>query len=102
MTTEEFVRNFKIESDVLIDSYLNTNSQTQVQSLIKAMNPTEEQKPILEKMLKNVVRDVFYTILLGLDGTSCIGNMQQSFDIQDKKGNRITDIEVYAYKYFQE
>ncbi|WP_181858425.1 hypothetical protein [Winogradskyella arenosi] len=47
--------------------------------------------------------DVFYTILLGLDGCASIGGIQETYELKDENGNQLNgEIEGYAYEYFQE
>ena len=54
-------------------------------------------------MLNSILRDTFYTILLGLDGCAAIGNYQQLYEIKDENGNLISgEIDGYAYEYFHE
>ena len=56
-------------------------------------------------MIDILLDDVFYTILLGLDGESPIGNTQQVYKIYDQDDNLISDcgeLEASAYEYFHE
>ena len=46
-----------------------------------------------------------YPVLLGLDGESSIGNIQQTYKIYDEEGSLISDcgeLEASAYEYFHE
>ena len=54
--------------------------------------------------MDRLLNDVFYSILLGLDGECSIGNTQQTYKIYDEDGNLISDcgeLELSAYEYFQ-
>ena len=103
MTAKEFVENFKLEKDSLLKEFTNIESQTEVQKLIQSMKLNEEQAEILKEVLNSTLRDTFYTILLGLDGCSMIGESQQLYEIKDENGNLISgEIEGYAYEYFHE
>lgn len=52
--------------------------------------------------MNGVLRDAFYTTLLGLDGEAQIGERQETFKIEDENGNELTggEIESYAWEYF--
>lgn len=103
MSTEEFVKAFYIEKQDLLREYLLKNPQSEVGQLIKMLNLTDQQSEIMEKIIDNSLTDIFYTILLGLDGSASIGGIQEAYDLKDEKGNQLNgDIETYAYEYFQE
>ena len=47
--------------------------------------------------------DIFYTILLSLDGSALIGGTQEMYDLKDEKENKICgEIEGYSYEFFHE
>ena len=103
MTAKEFVENFKLEKDSLLKEFTNIESKSEVQKLIQSMKLNEEQAEILKEVLNSTLRDTFYTILLGLEGCSMIGESQQLYEIKDENGNLISgEIEGYAYEYFHE
>ena len=63
----------------------------------------DNQDEIMKKVLDSSFTDVFYTILLGLDGSASIGRIQEMYDLKDENGNQLSgEIEGYAYEYFQE
>lgn len=103
MTAKEFVENFKLEKNSLLLEFTNIDSQSDVQQLIQSMELNEEQSEILKQVLDSVLRDTFYTILLGLDGCASIGKNQELYEIKDEDGNLLSgEIEGYAYEYFHE
>ncbi|MCH4829247.1 hypothetical protein [Flavobacterium columnare] len=103
MTTEEFVKAFYIEKQDMLKEYLSENSITEVGQLIKSLNLTEEQYEVMKKILDNSFTDIFYSILLGLDGCASIGGIQQMYDLRDEDGNQLSgEIDGYAYEYFYE
>ena len=58
----------------------------------------------LKEVIDTLLTDVFYSVLLGLDGENSIGNTQQTYKIYDEDGNLISDcgeLELSAYEYFQ-
>ncbi len=103
MNTEEFVKAFYSEKQNFLKEYLSEKSETEVGELIKSLNLTEQQTEIMKKVLNSSLTDIFYTILLGLDGSASIGGIQEMYDLKDEKGNQLSgEIEGYAYEYFQE
>ena len=84
MTSDEFVKIFYIEKLNFLKSCF------------------EEQ---LKEVIDTLLTDVFYSILLGLDGENFIGNTQHTYKIYDEEGNLISDcgeLEASAYEYFHE
>ena len=65
-------------------------------------NTQQEQ---LKEVIDSLLTDVFYSVLLGLDGEHSIGNIQQTYKIYDQEGSLISDcgeLEASAYEYFHE
>ena len=84
MTSDEFAKNFYIEKLKFLKSCF------------------EEQ---LKEVIDTLLTDVFYSILLGLDGEHSIGDTQHTYKIYDEEGNLISDcgeLEASAYEYFHE
>ena len=113
MTTEEFVRSFKTQKDEMLKLYFSEPSAVSPSSVshagtyIRSLHLTTEQSVIMRKILNVALADVFYSILLGLDGCARIGDMeQQSFQIQSEDGSIVCRgdgiLEGLAYKYFHE
>lgn len=101
---KEFVKLFYLEKQHLNNYYLDTGveKQTLASNLFKRLDLDEQQTPIFKELLDTILTDAFYTILLGLDGETSIGGVQQSYKIIDEEGNNLSegDIETYAYEYF--
>ena len=103
MKTEEFVKAFYSEKQNFLKEYLSEKSETEVRQLIESLNLTDQQTEIMKKILDSSFTDIFYTILLGLDGSASIGGIQEMYDLKDENGNQLSgEIEGYAYEYFQE
>jgi hypothetical protein len=102
MTAEEFVKEFYIERKSLIEFYLKSDKQTDVGQLIASLNLDAEKSERLRQILNAVLRDAFYTVLLGLDGEAQIGTKQEAYKILDENEGEITggEIETYAWEYF--
>ncbi|WP_040252120.1 hypothetical protein [Psychroserpens mesophilus] len=103
MKTEELVKAFYTEKQDLLKEYLSENAETEVGQLIKSLNLTKDQSVVIEKIMNSTLTDVFYTILLGLDGCASIGGIQEMYELKDENGNQLNgEIEGYAYEYFYE
>ncbi|WP_405605929.1 hypothetical protein [Polaribacter sp. Asnod1-A03] len=103
MNTEELVKAFHTEKQDFLKEYLSENPESEVGQLIKSLNLTNEQNVIMEKIMNTTLTDIFYTILLGLDGCASIGGIQEMYELKDENGNQLNrEIEGYAYKYFHE
>ncbi|BDD03963.1 hypothetical protein [Aureibacter tunicatorum] len=105
MNTKEFVKAFYNEKQKFLAEYLSKNSETEVGQLVSSLNLTNDQTEIMKKLMDGALTDVFYTILLGLDGSASIGGEQEMYDLKDENGNQLSgdgEIEAYAYEYFQE
>ena len=103
MNAEEFVKAFHTEKKNFLNEYLADKTESEVGLMIKTLNLNNEQSEILKRILNSSFTDIFYTILLGLDGNASIGGIQQMYQLKDEKGNQISGkIEGYAFEYFQE
>ncbi|HCQ12861.1 hypothetical protein, partial [Flavobacterium sp.] len=101
MNAEEFVKAFYEEKQNILNIYINNNPETEVGKLIKSLNLSDDQEVILNKILDSSFTDVFYSILLGLDGCASIGGIQEMYELKDENGNKLSgegEIEGYAYE----
>jgi hypothetical protein len=107
MTTEEFVKNFYLEKQNSIKSSFDTQSEyrTLVSTKIEELNLDKIETEKLKKIISYLLDDTLYSILLGLDGSASIGNLQETFKIFDEEDNLISecgDLAGHAYEYFHE
>ena len=107
MTSDEFVKNFYLEKLKFLKLSFEQSSQypNTVNIKIKEMGLTEIQTDQLKKVMDRLLNDVFYSILLGLDGECPIGKIQQVYSLYDEEGCLISDcgeLEASAYQYFHE
>jgi hypothetical protein len=103
MDAHEFVANFKKEKEHCLKTYTSTDVKTAVSELIAQMELNNAQKEKMAEVLNALLIDVFYSTLLGLDGSSSIGDMQHTFKIYDEENNLISDcgeIEDAAWEAF--
>ena len=109
MTPKDFVEGFYKEKQNLLKQYLSPESQSEVGALIKSMGLDKEQSDVLEKLLNSSFTDIFYTILLGLDGCASIGGLlQQQYTVLDENNEQVCgeehlgEVEALAYEYFHD
>ena len=102
MTPDEFVKNFYLERKNLVDLYLSPGEENDISKLIADLKLDEQKTERLRQILYGVLRDAFYTTMLGLDGEAQIGEVQEKYKIEDENGNELTggEIESYAWEYF--
>ncbi|MFN5468624.1 MAG: hypothetical protein ACK5AM_10985 [Pirellulaceae bacterium] len=105
MKADNFARQCRLEKDALLASYFDPGADTRVSMEIRDMQLDEPKLAALREILDGALTDAFYTILLGLDGAASIGGTQQSFDLRDESGARITgdgELEAAAFAHFHE
>jgi hypothetical protein len=102
MTSDDFAKGFYLERKQLLELYFKSDNNTDVSQLISSLQLDQEKTERLKQILNAVLRDAFYTVLLGLDGEAQIGNRQETYKILDEEGNELTggEIEVAAWEYF--
>ena len=107
MTSDEFAKNFYIEKLKFLKSCFEHSPQypSAVNAKIKEMALDNTQQEQLKEVIDTLLTDVFYSVLLGLDGENSIGDTQQTYKIYDEEGNLISDcgkLEASAHEYFHE
>lgn len=105
MNSKEFVELFYKEKNNLLKIYFDSLEDTEVGLNIKRLKLEEDEIETMKSIIDNVITDTMYTILLGLDGSASIGDLQQMYELYDENGCNLTisgEIEEYAYEYFQE
>ena len=107
MTSDEFAKNFYLEKLNFLKSCFEEHPKhpSAVNAKIKEMALDSTQQEQLKNVVNTLLTDVFYSILLGLDGEHSIGDIQQTYKIYDEEGNLISDcgeLEASAHEYFHE
>ena len=107
MTSDEFAKNFYLEKLNFLKSCFEEQPKypSAVNAKIKEMALSNSQQEQLKDVIDTLLTDVFYSVLLGLDGEHSIGNIQQTYKIYDEDNNLISDcgeLEASAYEYFHE
>lgn len=100
MTAEEFVKNCYKEKENMQKIYFDKNEETyvgeQIKNIVSKGIPDEEVK----KLIDSVMNETFYTMLLGLDGETSLGDVQMQYKLFDENDNLIEGIESSAYDIF--
>ena len=105
MSPEEFVRAFTQEKASQMLDYFSDDPQTATGQLIKSLGLDSSQISALKNAFDTCLTDTYYTVLLGLDGSCGIGEMQHTFKIYDEENHLLSDcgdLEAEAYTQFHE
>ena|SRR5438309_8867317 len=87
----EFVVALKDQRDGMFDRYAAPEPRTYVARLLADAALSDHQKRQVLKALDTALTDTFYTILLGLDGATAFGGLeQQPFVITDESGQVVS------------
>lgn len=102
MTPENFAKEFYKEKKKSIDLYFDFEKRTEVGELIKSLNLDEKGNERIRQIVNGILTDSLYTILLGIDGATVIGENQELYKLLDENGKEITggEIESEAWEYF--
>lgn len=102
MIAEDFVKNCYKEKQEMLKMYFDKEKETQVGNQIKNIISKGISSDELKKMINSVMNEVFYTMLLGLDGETSLGDVQMQYKVYDKNDNLLDGIESYAYDAFMD
>lgn len=102
MTAEEFVNNCYKEKQEMLNIYFDSQKETQVGNQIKNIVLKGISNDEIKELLDSVMNEVFYTILLGLDGEASLGDVQMQYKVYDENDNLLDGIESYAYDAFMD
>jgi hypothetical protein len=89
-----------MEKDGLLELFMSTAGETVISQRIASMGLSEQQTIALREVLNLTLTDTLYTLLLGLDGATSIGGVQQSYRVLDEDGCLICgdgSVEAEAY-----
>ena len=86
----------------MLKMYFDKEKETQVGNQIKNIISKGISSDELKKMINSVMNEVFYTMLLGLDGETSLGDVQMQYKVYDENDNLLDGIESYAYDAFMD
>ena len=100
MNAEAFVNNCYKEKQEMLKIYFDEEKETQVGNQIKSIISKGIPNDEVKELVDSVMNEVFYTILLGLDGETSLGDVQMQYKVYDETDNLLDGIESYAYDSF--
>ena len=103
MKAQEFVAAWKREKEDLVARFTDPAGSTLVAERIRSLDLSVAQREQVPAIIDAILTDVFYTLLLGLDGSASIGGIQQAYKVYGEDGELISDcgdIEAEAAEAF--
>ena len=100
MTAEEFVNNCYKEKENMKKIYFDKDKETYVGEQIKNIVSKGISNEEVKELIDSVMNETFYTMLLGLDGETSLGDVQMQYKLFDESDNLIEGIEEKAYDIF--
>ena len=79
MNAEAFVNNCYKEKQEMLKIYFDEEKETQVGNQIKSIVSKGISNDEVKGLVDSVMNEVFYTILLGLDGETSLGDVQMQY-----------------------
>jgi hypothetical protein len=105
MDAETFAFACRRERDSMLALYSDASTATEVSGKLASANLSGAQKAIVLDAIGTILTDVFYSIILALDGASSLGGLQQNYRLLDEQGETISQgngaLEAAAFKAFQ-
>ena len=102
MTAEEFVKNCYKEKENMKKIYFDKEKETYVGEQIKNIVSKGVSYEEVKELIDSVMNEAFYTMLLGLDGETSLGDVQMQYKVYDENDNLLDGIESYAYDVFMD
>ena len=87
---------FAIRQQILYDRTLSLFEKYGIKNIVSKGISNDEVKGLVD----SVMNEVFYTILLGLDGETSLGDVQMQYKVYDENDNLLDGIESYVYESF--
>lgn len=105
MGPKEFASIFLAEKNSLMETYFVKSEETMVSNLIEKANLNDDQRAMVMSAMDAALTDTLYTILLSLDGSASLGDIQQSYKITAEDGSIVSNgdgaLEIAAWEVFQ-
>ncbi len=105
MTGEQFVKLCSDEKENSLKEYFSQEAYTEVGEQIRSLIDSGTDKEKLYSLVKSVMNETYYSLLLALDGEASLGGTQMIYKIYDEEQNLLNDcgeIEEAAFRYFME
>ncbi len=105
MNSIEFVQIWKKHAESLYKDYTDENGNTEVSGLLRKLNLNSDEMRNVKKIIEVILVDTHYSFLLGLDGCTNIGGVQQDYGVFDEDEKLVFEsgeLEGEAYEQFHE
>ena len=101
ISPDEFVQEFKDLKDELVSDYFSDDSEISRVEKLKSAGLSKDQIKVTKCIVDEVLTDVLYTVLLGLEGCASISQYQIMYKLLDEASNELTgEIESIAWEKF--
>jgi hypothetical protein len=103
VTPLQFAQLWRAEKELLLSSFLEPDSGSQVAAAVTGLALSTDQVQGLRELLNVALTDTMYTLLLGLDGCASIGGEQQCYRVLAESGDELTGegrLEQAAWEVF--
>ena len=105
MGPTDFALACREQRDLMLANYADASGGSEVANLLATANLSQEQRNYVLSALDTALTDVFYTMLLAIDGSASLGQTQQSFALTDGERNVIANgdgrLEAAAWEALQ-
>lgn len=104
MSPQEFVELFHKDKEYYLNTLLDDDPKNTVSRKIQDLGLNDVKMADLTEIVNDILIEIYYRILLGLDGCAPIGRYQYDYKIYGEDGTLITDggeLESHAWEYFQ-
>lgn len=103
MNADQFVAAWRNEKELLLTTFTDAASGAAAAQILTSLGLTKEQEAGVVGFLDEVLNDTFYNLLLGLDGATSIGGVQEQFRILTNAGESVSspgELEAAAWTRF--
>ncbi len=101
MTATELAKLTAKERDALLAIYFGPAGGSAAAGLIERLELAPGRRELLREAVGLILTDVYYGLLLALDGNASLGGVQQTYQLRDEDGNLLTgDLEEAAWEGF--
>ena len=105
MTPHEFVELFAREREALVELFTDPGSQADVARRLRSLKSDTVDEQAFKEAIRQLITDVYYSILLAIDGEASLGGIQQNYALFAEDGSRVSgepgDLEKAAFQVLQ-
>ncbi|MEO9592525.1 hypothetical protein [Rhodopirellula bahusiensis] len=105
MDADEFARLCRAEKDSMVAAFFDPTAGTAVGSQIDSLGLDDAKLATARSIVDGALTDALYNFLVALDGGASLGGVQQTYDLRDESGAKLTgdgSLESAAFAAFHE